>query len=111
MVSFQPFGHNASQATILEENIILKATEVHFAAKPAVSDAAKAFIRRCLSYRKDDRMDVHMMVKDPYLTPPQTKHQRAQAAAAANHLYQHQTSFQPSTNLVGQFQGQNSSDS
>jgi tousled-like kinase len=40
-----------------------------------VSDAAKAFIRKCLAYRKDDRMDVHTMVKDPYLCPPQTKQQ------------------------------------
>jgi len=102
---FQPFGHNQSQATILEESIILKATEVHFAAKPAISDAAKAFIRRCLAYRKDDRIDVHMMAQDPYLCPPQTKQQRAQAAAAAAH---HQKNYQPSSiNFVGQ----NSSDS
>ena len=37
----QPFGHNQSQATILEENTILKATEVEFPAKPAVSFEAK----------------------------------------------------------------------
>ena len=37
----QPFGHNQSQATILEENTILKATEVEFPAKPAVSNEAK----------------------------------------------------------------------
>ena len=37
----QPFGHNQSQATILEENTILKATEVEFAAKPSVSPEAK----------------------------------------------------------------------
>lgn len=109
--SSQPFGHNASQATILEENIILKATEVHFPAKPTVSDAAKAFTRRCLAYKKDDRMDVHMMVRDPYLCPPQTKQQRAQAAAAAAH-YQPSHQYQPPTmNFVGQIYGQNSSDS
>lgn len=39
--SFQPFGHNQSQATILEENTILKATEVEFPPKPAVSFEAK----------------------------------------------------------------------
>lgn len=38
---FQPFGHNQSQATILEENTILKATEVQFANKPTVSNEAK----------------------------------------------------------------------
>jgi protein tyrosine phosphatase (PTP) superfamily phosphohydrolase (DUF442 family) len=37
----QPFGHNQSQATILEENTILKATEVQFANKPTVSTEAK----------------------------------------------------------------------
>jgi len=39
----QPFGHNQSQATILEENTILKATEVQFANKPTVSNEAKVY--------------------------------------------------------------------
>ena len=37
----KPFGHNQSQATILEENTILKATDVQFPAKPVVSNEAK----------------------------------------------------------------------
>lgn len=37
----KPFGHNQSQATILEENTILKATEVQFSNKPTVSNEAK----------------------------------------------------------------------
>ena len=74
----QPFGHNQSQATILEENIILKATDVQFPNRPTVSHEAKNFIRRCLAYRKDDRMDVLEMVKDPYMCPPQTKQQKLQ---------------------------------
>lgn len=41
----KPFGHNQSQATILEENTILKATEVEFPAKPAVSYEAKVSTR------------------------------------------------------------------
>jgi len=41
----QPFGHNQSQATILEENTILKATEVQFANKPTVSTEAKVRIK------------------------------------------------------------------
>uniref|UniRef100_A0A1A9Z9T0 non-specific serine/threonine protein kinase n=1 Tax=Glossina pallidipes TaxID=7398 RepID=A0A1A9Z9T0_GLOPL len=53
----KPFGHNQSQATILEENTILKATEVQFSNKPTVSNEAKSFIRGCLAYRKEDRMD------------------------------------------------------
>ncbi|KOB73264.1 Tousled-like kinase [Operophtera brumata] len=39
----KPFGHNQSQATILEENTILKATEVQFANKPTVSNEAKVY--------------------------------------------------------------------
>lgn len=38
---FQPFGHNQSQATILEENTILNATIVEFPTKPVVSGEAK----------------------------------------------------------------------
>lgn len=37
----KPFGHNQSQATILEENTILKATEVQFSNKPSVTTEAK----------------------------------------------------------------------
>ena len=40
----KPFGHNQSQATILEENTILKATEVQFSNKPTVSNEAKVSI-------------------------------------------------------------------
>ena len=29
----------------------------------------KAFIRRCLAYRKEDRFDVHQLANDPYLLP------------------------------------------
>lgn len=45
---FQPFGHNQSQATILEENTILKATEVQFANKPTVSNEAKVYFLNIL---------------------------------------------------------------
>lgn len=37
----QPFGHNQSQQDILQENTILKATEVQFPAKPQASTEAK----------------------------------------------------------------------
>lgn len=38
---FQPFGHNQSQQDILQENTILKATEVQFPPKPVVTTDAK----------------------------------------------------------------------
>ena len=69
----KPFGHNQSQATILEENTILKATDVQFPNKPTVSAEAKNFIRRCLCYRKDERMDVRNMYEENYLSPPVSK--------------------------------------
>ncbi|XP_066518995.1 serine/threonine-protein kinase tousled-like 2 isoform X2 [Hoplias malabaricus] len=65
----KPFGHNQSQQDILQENTILKATEVQFPAKPVCSPEAKAFIRRCLAYRKEDRIDVHQLSSDPFLMP------------------------------------------
>ncbi|XP_072118026.1 serine/threonine-protein kinase tousled-like 1 isoform X2 [Mobula birostris] len=65
----KPFGHNQSQQDILQENTILKATEVQFPVKPVVSNEAKAFIRRCLAYRKEDRFDVHLLANDTYLLP------------------------------------------
>ncbi|XP_055606359.1 serine/threonine-protein kinase tousled-like 2 isoform X2 [Uranotaenia lowii] len=80
----KPFGHNQSQATILEENTILKATEVQFANKPTVTNEAKSFIRGCLAYRKEDRMDVFALAKHEYLQPPVSK-KSAAAASSQNH--------------------------
>ncbi|CAL8314226.1 unnamed protein product [Arctogadus glacialis] len=65
----KPFGHNQSQQDILQENTILKATEVQFPPKPVVTPEAKAFIKRCLVYRKEDRIDVHQLASDPFLMP------------------------------------------
>ena len=42
-VHFQPFGHNQSQQDILQENTILKATEVQFPPKPVVTTEAKVW--------------------------------------------------------------------
>ncbi|XP_033113034.1 serine/threonine-protein kinase tousled-like 2 isoform X1 [Anneissia japonica] len=69
----KPFGHNLSQASILEQNTILKATVVQFPSKPPVSQEAKDFVRRCLEYKKDNRIDVLRLARDPYLMPPSRK--------------------------------------
>ncbi|XP_042203862.1 serine/threonine-protein kinase tousled-like 2 isoform X4 [Homarus americanus] len=90
----KPFGHNQSQATILEENTILKATDVQFPPKPVVSNEAKQFIRCCLAYRKEDRNDVLTLSSNPYLSPPlpksgrQSANSQQQAAAAASAVAQ-----------------------
>ncbi|KAK6329099.1 hypothetical protein J4Q44_G00010770 [Coregonus suidteri] len=49
---------------------ILKAKEVQFPPKPVVTTEAKAFIRRCLAYRKEERIDVLQLAQDPFLMPP-----------------------------------------
>lgn len=41
LVLFQPFGHNQSQQDILQENTILKATDVQFPVKPVASNEEK----------------------------------------------------------------------
>ncbi|XP_028989122.1 serine/threonine-protein kinase tousled-like 2 isoform X1 [Betta splendens] len=69
----KPFGHNQSQQDILQDNTILKATEVQFPPKPVVTTEAKAFIRRCLAYHKEDRVDVLQLANDPFLLPHMRK--------------------------------------
>lgn len=91
---FQPFGHNQSQATILEENTILKATEVQFANKPTVSNEAKSFIRSCLVYRKEERIDVFALARHEYLQPPVPKHGRNQNSQAQQQQQQQQVQAQ-----------------
>ncbi|XP_077474089.1 serine/threonine-protein kinase tousled-like 2 [Stigmatopora argus] len=76
----KPFGHNQSQQDILQENTILKATDVQFPPKPVVTPEAKAFIRRCLVYRKEERIDVHQLSNDPFLMP----HIRKSVASSVN---------------------------
>ncbi|KAF4520963.1 hypothetical protein B566_EDAN011599 [Ephemera danica] len=80
----KPFGHNQSQATILEENTILKATDVQFANKPSVSNEAKGFIRSCLAYRKEERIDVFALARHEYLQPPIPKSGRSSQGVSAH---------------------------
>lgn len=65
----KPFGHNLSQASILEQNTILNATGIEFPSKPVATPEAKNFIRRCLMYDKELRPDVLTLCNDPYLLP------------------------------------------
>ncbi|KAI3383308.1 hypothetical protein SNEBB_010498, partial [Seison nebaliae] len=62
----KPFGHNESQASILENQTILKAREVEFLPRPSVSNEAKQFIRRCLCYQVKHRPDVLQLLDDDY---------------------------------------------
>ncbi|CAF1386891.1 unnamed protein product [Rotaria magnacalcarata] len=79
----KPYGHNQSQAAILENQTILKAKEVEFPPKPIISDGAKAFIRRCLTYNVRDRPDVNQLSDDDYLRSyPKRAATNAQARTA-----------------------------
>ncbi|XP_070044036.1 serine/threonine-protein kinase TOUSLED isoform X2 [Nicotiana tabacum] len=64
----RPFGHDQSQERILREDTIIKARKVEFPTRPAVSNEAKEFIRRCLTYNQAERPDVLSIAQDPYLT-------------------------------------------
>lgn len=63
----RPFGDGRPQDSIMSER--LNQVEVSFppGPKPAVSDAAKAFIKRCLTVSPDLRPDVRQLSEDPYL--------------------------------------------
>ncbi|KAI0985427.1 hypothetical protein GJ496_005444 [Pomphorhynchus laevis] len=63
----KPFGHNLSQSAILENNTILKAKEVQFPTKPPISNEAKAFIRKCLTYKVKNRPDIIQLSEDEYV--------------------------------------------
>lgn len=64
----RPFGHGQTQEIILREDTIIKAHKVDFPSKPTVSNEAKDFIRRCLTYNQADRPDVLTAAQDPYLS-------------------------------------------
>ncbi|XP_023006811.1 serine/threonine-protein kinase TOUSLED-like [Cucurbita maxima] len=64
----RPFGHDQTQERILREDTIIKARKVDFPTRPAVSNEAKDFIRRCLTYSQAERPDVLTIAQDPYLT-------------------------------------------
>jgi tousled-like kinase len=54
----KPFGNKMTQERIQNENIILRSKEVKFPEKPNVSMSMKEFIRRCLEYDQDRRMNI-----------------------------------------------------
>ncbi|KAK4279195.1 hypothetical protein QN277_016941 [Acacia crassicarpa] len=64
----RPFGHDQTQERILREDTIIKARKVEFPTRPTVSNEAKDFIRRCLTYNQAERPDVLTIAQDPYLT-------------------------------------------
>jgi tousled-like kinase len=56
----KPFGDKMSQLRVLNEGIMLKATQVNFPAnqKNSVSNESKQFIKECLKASVEERMDI-----------------------------------------------------
>jgi tousled-like kinase len=78
----RPFGHDQSQEQILRNEVMLHAKEVGFPTKPAVSDACKDFIRQCLAYKQEDRLDVHAAANHAYMSFKKQDRRSSNAAAA-----------------------------
>jgi tousled-like kinase len=62
----KPFGHGQSQEQFFRENTASKEA-LQFPPRPAVSDAAKDFIRACLTRDVVDRPDVRAASEHPFL--------------------------------------------
>lgn len=58
----KPFGNDMSQERIKSEKVILRITSVNFPEKPVVSQDSKDFIKRCLTYDQNDRIDIFAAV-------------------------------------------------
>ena len=67
LYGLKPFGHNMPQEKVLREQVIVKATQVSFPSKPAVSAEGKDFIRRCLEYDQDQRWTAAEALAATYL--------------------------------------------
>jgi len=63
----KPFGNDMSQNAFYEANMMRKPLEVAFPAKPVVTSMAQQFIKKCLTYNKEDRPDVLTLAQEPYL--------------------------------------------
>lgn len=58
LYGIRPFGHEACQERIWNERIMLKAVSIDFPSKPVVSNEIKEFLKKCLVYCQEDRIDV-----------------------------------------------------
>lgn len=61
----KPFGHDQSQEKMFREKTVAH-QELDFPARPSVSDAAKDFMRKCLTRRATARPDVRQALLHPF---------------------------------------------
>lgn len=60
---------------------------------------SQSFIRGCLAYRKEDRMDVFTLARHEYLQPPVPKHGRASSQQQQQQQQSQQQNQQNSSNV------------
>eukprot|EP00298_Acanthocystis_sp_HF-20_P008131 c17492_g1_i2.p1 GENE.c17492_g1_i2~~c17492_g1_i2.p1 ORF type:complete len:395 (+),score=159.33 c17492_g1_i2:218-1402(+) len=63
----RPFGNDLSQQAMFSQRTMLHAREVIFPPKPVVSEEAKDFISKCLTFDQELRSDVMEMLQHPFL--------------------------------------------
>ena len=66
----RPFHTDVSQEAIASSNLLLSPAPLIFDAKPAVSQGAKDFIQKCLTYSHQSRPDAKEAAKHEYLNAP-----------------------------------------
>eukprot|EP00168_Porphyra_purpurea_P005108 TRINITY_DN16156_c0_g1_i1.p1 TRINITY_DN16156_c0_g1~~TRINITY_DN16156_c0_g1_i1.p1 ORF type:complete len:142 (-),score=40.94 TRINITY_DN16156_c0_g1_i1:113-538(-) len=62
----RPFGHDLTQEGILRDHSVLSAQLV-FPVRPAVSDAAKAFLLACLTRSQAERPNIRTLLQHPFI--------------------------------------------
>lgn len=67
----KPFGNQMSQMRILNEKIILKAHSVVFpnTQKGAISQESKDFIKECLEFHSDQRLNIRGVTEHKLFRP------------------------------------------
>jgi len=58
LFGMKPFGHGMTQEKIMKDQIILKATNIAFPLKSNVSNESREFIKKCLTYKQEERWDI-----------------------------------------------------
>lgn len=65
----KPFGDGMSADAVLQRGTIAQARSVEFPEKPAVSEACKDLVRRCLTYDPHQRPDAAALLNHSFFAP------------------------------------------
>ena len=58
LYGIRPFGNGMSQERIKSEKVILRIKSINFPDKPSISQDTKDFIKQCLTYDQNERIDI-----------------------------------------------------